>query len=609
MNPKKNKSNEYNLRIGYLITARLKSTRLPKKLLLEIKGKSILSHMIDRLKLIKSVDEIIICTSYEDQDKPLINIANENQIKYFLGDPNDVIKRLYDASEEFNLDYVLNITADCPLVDPVYADLIVDKFIETDADLIRQLDLPHGVFSYGIKVSALKKINEIKDSNHTEVWGKYFTDTGIFSILDLDVTDDFHRRPGLRMTVDYPEDFEFLKRVFAELYQKNKMITLDEILTLLDKNPEIIEINKNCGNMFKKRFSSQMNIKLKKKMKVKSAIVVGSGSIGQRHIKNLKTLGINKIYCLRSKKGHFKNLPDTIDVKEFQSWGDIPKIKADIAIISNPTSLHLEAAKKIFPFVNGLLVEKPLSNSIDGCVDFIDLCNKEKVVTFSAHNLLFHPIVLFIKKFIDKNDLGRIINFQLQVGQWIEDWHPYEDYKKSYFSRSELGGGVTLTLIHEIYLALDLMGRAKEVSCFMLDGEELGINVDISSDIMIRHINDTVSQIHMDYLQKKHHRTGLISFEKGWISYDFSNLTIHACSIEDSEPKLIWSNNEYDNNKMYLDQLEQFIQFVEEGRINHDFHLNKALDSMYVVDAAHKSTKHGKAIKIENFNNSNYFGI
>ena len=113
------------MKIGFLITARLKSTRLPNKLILKINGKEIIRHMIDRLKVSKSLCNIIICTSDNPQDKPLVKIAKDEKIDYFLGNEEDVILRLYNASKQFKLDYVLNITADCPLVSIEYIDKIV----------------------------------------------------------------------------------------------------------------------------------------------------------------------------------------------------------------------------------------------------------------------------------------------------------------------------------------------------------------------------------------------------------------------------------------------------------------------------------------------------
>ena len=586
------------MKVGYLVTARLKSTRLPRKLLLEIKGKSVISHMIDRLKLANNVDEIIICTSTKDQDRPLEELARENNVKCFFGDPDDVLTRLLGAADEFNLDYILNITADCPFVDPFYADKIVEEYLETDADLIRQFDLPHGVFSYGIKVEALRKVVELKDSSNTEVWGRYFTDTGLFNVVDLDVIDKHHNRPGLRMTLDYPEDFEFFKAVFDALYVESEVFSLTSILNLLDAHPEIIELNKNCGLKFKKRFISQSEPMLKKVNKVKTALIIGSGSIGQRHIRNLTRIGIKDIIALRSQKGYFKQLPKDLQVIEVNSWDDAIEKKPDIAVISNPTSKHLDSASTIYKHVKGVFIEKPLSGSLDKCQELIDSLQSKQVVSFVGHNLMFHPIIKNIIKFHDENDVGEIINIQCQVGQWLPDWHPYEDYKKTYFARKDLGGGVALTLIHEIHLVVELAGLPIHVTGEITGYKQLDLEVDVCSDLMLKHKTGAVSQIHLDYLQQPHHRSGLVTFEKAWLGYDFSKMELTGQRINE-EPQVLWNNSDYDSNQMYVDQLKEFIRFVEEGRVKHQYDALSSVESLKVVDAFFKSTKTGNKVDIE----------
>jgi len=585
------------MKVGYLITGRLKSTRLPNKLLLKVKGKPILSHMIDRLKLAKNVDEIVICTSTNEQDKPLGEIANANDINCFYGDPDDVLVRLLGAANEFNFDYILNITADCPFVDPGYADMIVEKFLETDSDLIRQFDLPHGVFSYGIKVDALRKVVKIKNTSDTEVWGKYFTDTGLFKVLDLEVENKHHRRPGLRMTLDYPEDLDFFKTIFDTLYQKNKVFSLSKILNLLDSQPEIIEINKGCGLRFNKRFNSQSEPSLKKVIKVKTALIIGSGSIGQRHISNLKKIGINNITALRSKKGHYKKLPESLGVKEISSWTEAKKIKSDIAIISNPSSLHIDAALKISGHVKGVFIEKPLSNNLSECNQLIDLLNNKKITSFVGHNLMFHPVIKKIIEFINENDIGEIINIQCQVGQWLPDWHPYEDYTKAYYARKDLGGGVSLSLIHEIHLALALAGLPAYVSGEITEYKQLKLDVDVCSDLMIKHKSGAVSQIHLDFLQRPSHRSGLVTFEKAWLSYDFSKMQITAQKINE-EPYELFQNSDFDPNIMYIDQLKEFVCMVEEGRVKHKYDVLSAVESLKVVNALFESNTTGKKVSI-----------
>jgi spore coat polysaccharide biosynthesis protein SpsF len=587
------------MKVGYLITGRLKSSRLPKKLLIEVRGKPVISYMLDRLKLAKKVYQIVICTSHLEEDKPLEDVARKNGVECYLGDPDDVLVRLLGAADKYEFDYVLNITADCPLVDPVYADAIVEHFLRTDADLIRQFDLPHGVFSYGIKVEALRRVVELKKSCDTEVWGRYFTDTGLFKVLDLDVVNSFHRRPGLRLTIDYPEDLEVFKKIVCALYKEDETFSLDQILSFIDSNPEVESLNSHCSAKFKKRFSLQSEIKLKKIRNVSTAIIVGSGSIGQRHIRNLRSIGVDSIVALRSKKGHQKNLPGDLNIIEVKAWEDIAKYKPDIAIISNPTSLHLDAVRKVIPFVKGVFIEKPVSDKLEGVGEVLNLLNEKKVVSFVGHNLLFHPIVAALRDFMSSREVGKPINIQCQVGQWLPDWHPNEDYQKAYFARKDLGGGVSRTLIHEIHLVTELAGPPVEVCSMLAKSDILELNVDVISNAMVRHESGCVSQVHLDFIQKPAHRSGLITFEKGWAAYDFNESRVVAQGEDDQTPNVIWSDKDYDNNEMYVEQTKKFIEYVEEGRMKHPFDALGSLDSLRIVEALFVTNESGKCVKLE----------
>ena len=144
--------------IGFLITGRLKSTRLPKKVILEIAGKPMIVHMLDRIKLAKRIDKIVICTSTNPQDDPLEKIAKDETVYCYRGSENDVLMRLHEAAVKYHVDYIVNITADCPLIDPFFIDQIVKTYESTNADLIMSFKLPMGQRPYGIKPSALKKV-------------------------------------------------------------------------------------------------------------------------------------------------------------------------------------------------------------------------------------------------------------------------------------------------------------------------------------------------------------------------------------------------------------------------------------------------------------------
>ena len=231
--------------VGFLITARLKSKRLPRKILLDICGKPAICHMLDRIKRAKRIDKIVVCTSTNSQDDALVPIAAREKVSCYRGSEEDVLARLYGAAVEHQVDYVVNITADCPLVDPVHIDQIVDTYESTGADLITASQLPAGQRPYGIKVRALKKVCEIKAETETEVWEDYFTKCEMFKTLELEV-DSEYRHPNLKTSLDYPDDYEFLKRLFSELYVPDRMFFFKDVLALVARQPEILSINARC---------------------------------------------------------------------------------------------------------------------------------------------------------------------------------------------------------------------------------------------------------------------------------------------------------------------------------------------------------------------------
>ncbi|MBU2490707.1 MAG: NTP transferase domain-containing protein [Proteobacteria bacterium] len=226
-----------------LITARLKSRRLPKKALLPIQGRSMLGHMVDRLRLAKHPGAIILCTSPLPEDDPLAAFAEAEGILSYRGHPDDVLERLTSAAQKFDVGTVISCTADNPFVDPEYIDFLVDFHWANRHDFTRVEGLPWGVFAYAIERAAMERAITIKDEVDTEVWGGYFTQTGLFSVGVMEVADGAVRRPEYRLTVDEPADFELVTQIFDALLEPGKVFPLADIVRLLDENPELAAVN------------------------------------------------------------------------------------------------------------------------------------------------------------------------------------------------------------------------------------------------------------------------------------------------------------------------------------------------------------------------------
>ena len=244
--------------VGILITARLKSTRLKEKVLKPIMGKPMLSHMIDRLRLAKTPEKIIICTSPVEQDDRLYDFAMQNGLECFRGDPDDVLFRMLSAADKYDIDTIISCTADNPFVDPEYIDRLVDFHVQQDNDFTRSEGLPFGTFAYALKREAVRKACEIKDAVDTEVWGGYFTETNLFKCGVLQVTDDAVRAPELRLTVDTQEDFDLVTEIFKRLTKPSRLFTLAEIISLCKENPNLVKIN----NHVMQKKAPQIKLKL-----------------------------------------------------------------------------------------------------------------------------------------------------------------------------------------------------------------------------------------------------------------------------------------------------------------------------------------------------------
>lgn len=254
------------MKTGFLITARLKSSRLKKKLLLPFGNENYITQLVRRLKTSPYLDEIVICTSVDEEDTPLEEVAIRENIQCYRGDREDVIARLNEARKKYNLDYVINMTADCPLVPVEFIPGMITQFKETGADLIHLFNMTPGLYLSGLNPAAMQKIVDRKNDGHTEYWLYYFLKTNIFNVQHLDekYTGKIEKR-DYRIGIDYPEDHEFLTALHKGFGDSLFTATAAEIVSYVDKHPEIAQINLHCNELGKQRTeqdpTSQVSLK------------------------------------------------------------------------------------------------------------------------------------------------------------------------------------------------------------------------------------------------------------------------------------------------------------------------------------------------------------
>ena len=290
-------------------------------------------------------------------------------------------------------------------------------------------------------------------------------------------------------------------------------------------------------------------------------LVIGCGSIGQRHIEVLIKLGENNIAALRTYKGYRKELNKKIkdNVIVFTNEIDAFKWKPTHVIISNPTKLHAEYIKKFLDTDINIFVEKPILSDLKDIEKFnIDLKKIALAKGTVGYDLRFFSITERIKEIIQNNIYGNVISANINVGHYLPFWHTDEDYRKSYTARYDLGGGVLRTLSHEIDLSRHFFGNTRKVFAKVEKLSSLEIDVDDTVDIIMETDLCRRVTIHLDYLNPKLERNGKIQFENGILSYNYISGILNFTDYIHKETEKIYEIKE-NYNEPYTKQMKHFL--------------------------------------------------
>ena len=230
-------------KIVAIIQARMSSTRLPGKVLLPLAGKPALYRIWERLSASKLIDEIVVATSIDPSDDPVVKFCSENNIHSFRGSLDDVLDRFNQAAIKFNADCVLRITADCPVLDPIVIDAILSSYLCGDFDCIGLSgEFPDGLDCTAINAHALKISSEkatLKSDREHVVPFMLKTENN-FKLGEVEL---FWGLEHERWTMDEQRDYEFLSEIYDELYREDKVFLTSDILNLLSIKSELKKIN------------------------------------------------------------------------------------------------------------------------------------------------------------------------------------------------------------------------------------------------------------------------------------------------------------------------------------------------------------------------------
>jgi spore coat polysaccharide biosynthesis protein SpsF len=226
------------------IEARMTSSRLPGKVLAEADGKPMLELMIERLRFAPELDEIVIATTSNSTDDDIEALAHRLGVGVWRGSEDDVLTRVLDAASAYKTDVIVELTGDCPLLDPVLVSQTIQHYRSGNTDYVANSGYPMGmgvqVFSTAILRDVAARTNDPVDHEHVSLF--IYRHPEIYSLFRMDAPQA-HARPNMRLTLDTKEDLAVIRAVFAALRPKRRDFSLAEIISFMDEHPEIAAIN------------------------------------------------------------------------------------------------------------------------------------------------------------------------------------------------------------------------------------------------------------------------------------------------------------------------------------------------------------------------------
>jgi len=230
-----------------IVEARMASTRLYGKVMLPILGKPMLQHMIERLRGSWLINDIIVATT--DTSGEVVNLCKRTDTGWWIGSENDVLARVLAAARFFDVDVIVELTGDCPLIDPAMVDKVVADYHLGGADFVSnsmQYTAPRGMDVRVFSTDALAKVASLTDDpvDHEHVSLYMYEHPGEFRCRNVR-TDHLEHAKDYRLTVDTVEDFNLVNAIFEELYPTNPEFTLFNVISLLDHCPELAQMNRN----------------------------------------------------------------------------------------------------------------------------------------------------------------------------------------------------------------------------------------------------------------------------------------------------------------------------------------------------------------------------
>lgn len=326
---------------------------------------------------------------------------------------------------------------------------------------------------------------------------------------------------------------------------------------------------------------------------VRNVLVVGTGSIGMRHLRNLVALGA-QVQVFRYRVDG-DALPD--GVRQVDDIAAAMAGPCDAVVVANRTDLHLAVAQQAADAGKALFIEKPLAATLERVNLLQRTVVSQGLVVETGFMLRCHPNLRWLRTHLTAGGLGAVHHVRAAVGQYLPDWRPGTDHRTSYSARPAWGGGVVFDLIHELDLVAWLCGSVQDVTAMTRHVSALDIGTEAIAQIGLRLEGGILAQVHLDYVRPGYGRAMEIVGERGVLTWDYTAGTVHLLTDDGQQQLVHRVPDGFVRNALFLDHMAHFLARLDTPGLAPVSSLDDAVAALRVAVACHRSAADGRHVR------------